>query len=241
LRSPLTAIKMNLDLLASSKTIPKAAQHRFASNAQFAADKMMGLINDMLMLAQLEESQLALSTAPIDLFALLSQCTLPFQINAQRYNISLSTEICPDLPPVYADHTMLVRVLDNLISNALHHTPRKGRVTVSAELKNKMVRVSVKDSGHGIPADQLDAIFEKFAQIYDPEQQRTNRGTGLGLTFCKLAVEAHGGRIWATSALGSGSDFIFTLPIMDSAETHLPQQIADSKPAPKALKHAFSR
>jgi len=98
-----------------------------------------------------------------------------------------------------------------LLSNAIKHTPLGGTITLAARRQGDGVQVSVADNGIGIPLEYQQRIFEKFAQAQLLGRER--RGTGLGLTFCKMAVEAHGGRIWVESQVGEGSTFLFTLPV----------------------------
>ena len=115
------------------------------------------------------------------------------------------------LPLARADRDRVNQVLDNLIGNAIKFSPNGGCVTVRLSATDGMVQVSVSDSGIGIPADQLDRIFERFYQV-DGSATRKFGGAGLGLTIVKRIVEAHGGRIWAESQVGHGSTFSFTLP-----------------------------
>ena len=113
-----------------------------------------------------------------------------------------------------ADRDLVHRVLANLLTNALKHTPAKTEISIHVRLdkKARAFIVSVQDTGEGVPPDFKERIFEKFSQA---EAKRRNHrvGSGLGLTFCKLAVEAHGGKIWVESEPGQGSEFFFTLPL----------------------------
>jgi signal transduction histidine kinase len=120
------------------------------------------------------------------------------------------------LPPLYADQGKILRVVANLVDNALKYSPSGGQVTLSAEPgQEKMIVVRVRDNGPGVPEEFRQKIFERFSQI--PGVRGRRRGTGLGLTFCKLAVEAHSGQIWVESNPTGGSDFIFTLPVFDAS------------------------
>ncbi len=116
---------------------------------------------------------------------------------------------------------MLRRTLVNLLGNAVKFTPPHGRVEVRAYPAPGEVRISVMDTGEGIPTAAFGRIFEKFGQVAERREGRVN-STGLGLTFCKLAVEAHGGRIWVESELGSGSTFTFALPLQPQPAEHAP-------------------
>jgi NtrC-family two-component system sensor histidine kinase KinB len=104
-------------------------------------------------------------------------------------------------------------VVDNLVSNAFKYTDRGGHIKVMVEHAEDTLLVHVRDDGQGIPDDYHDRIFEKFVQVTDDSGAPLRKGTGLGLAFCRLAVEAHGGRIWVVSVPGQGSTFSFTLPL----------------------------
>ena len=116
------------------------------------------------------------------------------------------------LPPVRADYNALMRIVGNLLDNAIKFTPSSGHITVNARRVPDGVQFSVIDTGYGIPIEQRERVFEKFAQAgIRAEGQRA--GVGLGLTFCKLAIEAHHGRIWVESTEGGGTTFNFILPV----------------------------
>jgi signal transduction histidine kinase len=134
-----------------------------------------------------------------------------------------------ELPPIHADHKLIQRVLSNLLGNAIKATPPGGTITIDAlPTPPGAVTVRVHDTGQGIPPDQLARIFEKFAQVELERGSGRATGTGLGLTFCKMAIEAHGGRLWVESQLGEGSTFSFTLSAMPA---ELPP-VATVAPAP---------
>jgi len=122
----------------------------------------------------------------------------------------IGRQVPPGLPLFEADPELLRRVFANLVSNAVKHTRRGGRVEVSAQPRAGEVLVAVRDNGEGIPAEDLGRIFNPFEQSRVTVHDRFD--TGLGLTFCKLAIERHGGRIWVESVRGEGSQFYFTLP-----------------------------
>jgi signal transduction histidine kinase len=111
---------------------------------------------------------------------------------------------------VFCDFEIIRRVIENLVGNAIKFTPATGEVRISISTENGTTRVSVADNGPGIPAEYHEKIFQKFGQA---QSQNKNFGIGLGLTFCKLAVEAHGGCLGVQSEIGQGSTFWFTLPL----------------------------
>jgi signal transduction histidine kinase len=124
----------------------------------------------------------------------------------------LSLDASESLPKLFADKDLIKRVIANLINNAVKYTPPKGSINVSIQFDggSNNFKIQVKDTGDGIPKDYLGKIFDKFVQVESNKKAKTGRG--LGLTFCKMTVEAHGGKIWVESELGNGSAFIFTLP-----------------------------
>jgi signal transduction histidine kinase len=129
------------------------------------------------------------------------------------------------LPPVRADHDCLRQVLTNLLSNAIKFSPKGGLITVEATVEEPYMRVSVRDQGLGIPREALPRLFSKFFRV-DNHETRSIGGTGLGLALIKKIIEAHGGRVWAESEVGSGSTFFFTLPITEFAEAPTSWKIA---------------
>jgi signal transduction histidine kinase len=152
-----------------------------------------------------------LELAPVELAPIAKATLKSFESSAHTDNIALVAETSPDLPLVLADAGTVQRVLSNLVDNALKFTPAQGRVAIGTRVAEGMMQVWVADSGPGIPYDVRAHLFEKFTQIKGRTGKR--RGTGLGLAFCKLAMEAHGGRIWVECPPEGGSMFIFTLPL----------------------------
>jgi signal transduction histidine kinase len=173
------------------------------------------LIEDMVNLRHLEVGETAPQRSTVKLQELIwnvcSDCDSLATAKGQKISFQL-----PSAPlNVSADRTQLTIVLNNLLTNAIKFTPNDGRISVQAESRNNEVRVSVIDSGIGVPAADLERIFERFYQV-EPHLTRRHGGMGLGLAIAKELVELHGGRIWAESVEGKGSRFTFTLP-MESA------------------------
>ncbi len=175
------------------------------------AERLLELINLLLDVYKLEAGQATFELADTDVPRLVIESMRPFESAACSERIELVAQATPDVPIVQADQEALKRVLGNLIDNALKFTPKGGQVTVRAEARAEAIQVSVIDSGPGIPLDARGHIFEKFSQV--PGSQGKRRGTGLGLAFCRLAVEAHGGRIWVECPPEGGSAFIFSIPL----------------------------
>jgi two-component system phosphate regulon sensor histidine kinase PhoR len=129
---------------------------------------------------------------------------------AERMNIDVEVDIPEDIPPVLADSRRIQQVVMNLLHNALKFTPEGGHVTLKAEVVGPEVVISVKDTGVGIPADDVPRIFERF---YKADRARAEEGVGLGLSIAKHIIQGHGGRIWVESVEGRGSTFYFSLLI----------------------------
>jgi two-component system phosphate regulon sensor histidine kinase PhoR len=132
------------------------------------------------------------------------------QLQAERAGLSLRVECADDLPKIRIDSQRLEQVLVNLIHNAVKFTRSGGEVVLGAESSDGWVRFAVRDTGIGIPADDVTRIFERFYRV---DKSRTGSGTGLGLSIAKHIVEAHNGKIWAESIEGRGSTFYFSIPL----------------------------
>jgi signal transduction histidine kinase len=154
----------------------------------------------------------ALDLEMVSLPALIVGVAADQRPRAETVEVALEIEVPVDLPPIAADPARLERILANLIENALKYSPAGGQVTVSAWREGDSLMVAVSDVGPGIPPDQRERIFERFTQVRDDSKAR--RGFGLGLAYCRAAVEAHGGRIWVEDGEGGvGSRFVFSLPL----------------------------
>jgi NtrC-family two-component system sensor histidine kinase KinB len=161
---------------------------------------------------QPQDRILELKKERIDLAQLLKEREVQFAPLMHTENKTIESVISPGVPPVYIERGLIERVLNNLISNAVHHTTSGGRIKLTLDQWGDQVQLSVIDNGQGIPKEYQGKIFEKFVQI-ERRQARLRTGAGLGLTFCKMVVEAHGGHIRVESDEGKGSAFIFTVPV----------------------------
>jgi signal transduction histidine kinase len=215
LRNPLGIVRNVLQML--EMTLPEAvqAENRDLLNiGRSASDRMLRLVNALLGAARLEEGAADLNLRPVRLGPLLKGVA-DQTLRTLVVDIAMNVEVPPNLPPVPADAEQIERVVYNLVDNAVKHTPPGGSIVLAAERSSDAVRVSVTDTGRGIPPAARERIFERFAQVKGDVKAR--RGYGLGLRFCKLAVEAHGGRIWVEPGQGGrGSCFVFTLPLAPS-------------------------
>ena len=174
------------------------------------------LVEDLRLLALAEAGALTLSWQPDSLEDVLWRAVEPFRPRAEAKGVALFLEIPPWLPLVRMDRTRIAQVVANLVENAIVHTQEGGRVTVSAEMiapvGQAMARVTVADTGEGLPPEALPLVFERFHRV-DRSRTRSTGGVGLGLTIAKQLVEAHGGAISAESVQGQGSQFVFELPV----------------------------
>jgi two-component system sensor histidine kinase GlrK len=159
----------------------------------------------------MEAGMLSLKREKFDIGSLILKAVSGMEPLAMTKNIGISWQVPQALPQVSADEERLLQALRNLIGNAVKFTPEGGRIVITARPCDGGVEVSVADSGHGIPPEDLEVIFDKFRQSAMTNFS-TIKGTGLGLAIVKHIITAHGGRIWATSEAGRGSIFTFQLP-----------------------------
>lgn len=211
LRTPLHTIIGFAELLGEENEGPlNDKQKRFLRHIQEDSDHLLGLINDVLDLSKIEAGGMSLRIEDVALDAAIAEAMNAIRPRAAMKSLSLeSYNIFAGL--VAVDPMRLKEVFYNLLSNAVKFTPEGGKITVQTKDEGQFVRVTVADSGIGIPADQLEQVFEKFYQVgYATSGVR--EGTGLGLAICKRLIEMHGGKIWIESDPGSGSRFHFTVP-----------------------------
>jgi signal transduction histidine kinase len=216
LRTPLAAIKNAVQLMLQGKTGEiNENQGKFLSMAERNINRLTSILNSLLDLSRIESGKIGMKFDELDLRGSIEFILSSLKPQADGKSIRLSMEIPEKLPSVYGDREKVEQILTNLVGNAIKFTPEGGEISVSAkpfENEEDMVAISVRDSGIGIPEDQLDRIFEKFHQVED-SLRRSITGTGLGLAITKGLVETQHGRIWAESEIGKGSTFSFTLPM----------------------------
>lgn len=178
-----------------------------------SSDSLLQLIEAILDINKLEagEMQLDLELQKIDVVISRVLDTLSSRI--EQANLSVISNIPDDLPLVDIDQQTIERVFNNLLDNAIRHTPEGGVIHVQVSKQDTHLRVLVEDSGRGIEPDMREKIFERFMQSDRSQRYRGSKGSGLGLTFCRLAVDAHGGRIWVEEGVRGGAAFYFTLPL----------------------------
>ncbi|MEG4147534.1 ATP-binding protein [Microcoleus sp. Pol12B5] len=223
LRTPLNGIIGIAESLIDGATgqLPESTNFNLALITS-SGKRLSSLINDLLDFSQLKHKKLELQIKSIGLREIVSVILTLSQPLVGKKNLQLINSVAPELPPIAADENRLQQILYNLIGNAIKFT-ESGRVEISAELVtgkaqsplNSQLAITVSDTGIGIPEDKLERIFESFEQA-DGSTAREYGGTGLGLTVAQQLVELHGGKIWVSSTVGVGSQFIFTLPLSES-------------------------
>lgn len=216
LRNPLSSVSVALKMI--EMVMPAAVlevNRELLDIAHSACDRMQRLVDSLLEVARMEAGESYLTVSEIDLRAVISDVLSrisPFHKKAMQ----VETIIPNGLPRVPADLDKIDRVLTNLVDNALKFTQTGGKVIVRVETHGRHIRVHIEDNGPGIPEEDRQRIFERFSQI-KPQlagEKRKRRGFGLGLAYCRLAIEAHGGNIWVEEGEGEvGSRFTFSLPL----------------------------
>jgi len=218
LRSPVSAIISGLQLieLAIQEGDPPDLLLRSSRASLASATKLLNLIGALLDIQKLETGQLELQLQPVAPPSLVREVVDILRPLAEMSGVSLEIDAPEDTPPVQGDPEHLRRVLTNLVDNALKFVAEAGRVRVSVAPDGGFVRFSVADNGPGIPPEYRERIFGRYVQV--PGRVARRRGTGLGLAYCRMIVEMHGGKIWVESSPLGGSDFIYTLPVAEARE-----------------------
>jgi two-component system sensor histidine kinase/response regulator len=215
LKSPLTSVLAALEMVLDGDFgAVSEAQRRALGDAEGKAEDLLALIEDLLEVARIEETSIQLDVQPIAPAALLTEILHEWEMRLAQEEARATMDVADDAPVFHADKGLVKRVFSNLIQNALTHSPRNVTIALRARHDGATdgVLFTVADNGPGIPKEYHEIIFRKFEQAKTPSAPRV-RSSGLGLAFCKLAVEAHGGRIWVQSAEGKGSQFHFTFPV----------------------------
>jgi signal transduction histidine kinase len=211
LRTPLTSIRVLLEALADGVVDDPTTVQRYLQTAQRHIRSLSVLIDDLFEMAELDAGGLGLEQHPNSISDLISDTLKSFSAVAAQQDVTLEGSVEPGIDPVCMDAGKIGRVLANLVTNALHHTPASGTVQISAFGVTEGVQVEVRDTGEGINPRDLPHIFDQFYRG-EKSRSRDTGGSGLGLAIAKGIVEAHGGRVGVESAPGKGTRFFFTLP-----------------------------
>ena len=211
LRNPLTAVSLSLTILGSELKVD--ADHRLSQilkGGQNSTERMLNLVNAILDISQLESGRMPVNLEAVSMSELIASTLTTQAALAEEKNIETHSHIAPGIL-AWADEGLIGRVLQNLVGNALKFTPQDGKILIIASEKSTTseprLYVSVQNSGPPIPAELQERLFQKFTT-----GRQKQRGSGLGLAFCRMALEAHGEQIWLERSDESGTIFTFTLP-----------------------------
>ncbi|MGD8848173.1 MAG: ATP-binding protein [Anaerolineales bacterium] len=218
LRSPLSAILNSMELLKMQ--LEGQDQSPILQQALAISDRsvhqMLGLVNALLDLSKLESGQFVLAANEINFHELIPHLIDTFLPEAEQAGVILDYHVDPEIGEMTLDEEKIFRVLSNLVDNALKFTPAGGKITLDMKRMDDQLFIDVRDTGPGVPSEYREQIFDLYAQVPGTEGRR--RGTGLGLAFCKLAIEAHQGEIWVEDNPGGGSRFRIRLPVNNKAK-----------------------
>ncbi|MCX5711200.1 MAG: ATP-binding protein [Candidatus Omnitrophica bacterium] len=212
LRTPLTSIKGYAAILLTGKLgdLPKDIRERL-DKINRHSDELVHMVNDLLDIARIESGKVAMRKESLNLKSITEKISDLLSVQLKEKHIALIIDTADNAASISADRSQFERVFINLLSNAIKFTPEKGKITVTSHKTDAGVQVDVTDTGCGIPEAALSAIFEEFYRVDNAINQEV-KGTGLGLSLVKHIIEAHGGKIWVKSKVGTGSTFSFTIP-----------------------------
>ncbi len=217
LRTPLAAIKAIVDTLRDGAIDDKEAAMNFLNRLDVEVDGMTQMVAELTELSRIETGRIKLKLEPVNINSLIEEVAARLSPQAERQQVSLSTELASDLPLVQADKERIQQVIVNIVHNAIKFTPSGGRVAISTKHSGESVMAQVSDTGIGISKDDLPHIFERF---FKADKSRSTSGTGLGLAIAKHIVQTHGGSIWVESEEGKGSTFSFSLPLRPNPQSN---------------------
>jgi two-component system CheB/CheR fusion protein len=215
MRSPLTVISNSLDMimLAEDNEMVAKSVPVLLDGARSAVRRIVGMIEDLLHVSKFEAGEMRPMFRIINTQNLLREKEQAFLSYGDKEQKRFALHMEDGLPNITADEDLIERVLDNLIYNAFKYTEVGGHIRVNVRIQDDALLIEVQDDGQGIPPEFHERIFDKFVQVTSSEGEPLRKGTGLGLAFCRLAIEAHGGEIWVESEPNKGSIFSFTLPL----------------------------
>jgi signal transduction histidine kinase len=211
LRTPLASIRVIIEALADDVVEDPTTIKRYLLTAQQQVDSLSVLLDDLFEMAQIDAGGLKLDRHPNSISDLISDTIEAFSVMAKRQGVTLKGNALPEADPVVIDAQKIGRVLNNLLTNALRHTPAGGVIEITTLSKPECVQVEVRDTGEGIDAEDLPHIFERFYRG-EKSRSRATGGAGLGLAIAAGIVESHGGQIGVESHVGEGTRVWLTLP-----------------------------
>jgi len=206
--TPLTSIRGYLETLSIPNAVPDAAtRDRYVQIVSSETERLESIVGDLLDLARLEGGGIALHRETVPVAWLFDRVAERHDAALRERGVELTREVAPDAQEVDGDARRLEQVLQNLVANASRHTPTGGRITLTSRLADGRVVVAVTDTGTGIAPEHLPFVFDRFYKADAARAQEGTPGSGLGLSIVKAIVEAHGGRVTASSPSGSGARF----------------------------------
>lgn len=211
LRTPLASLKSLVETIQETAANDQKATGKFLEMMNREIDNLTQMVQELLELSRIESGKVPLDRKPASPPAIIQRAEERMHMQAERAKLKIFKHCANDLPDVLVDINRLEQVFVNLIHNAIKFTAPGGIITLGAEQKENSIVFSISDTGTGIPPRDLERIFERF---YKVDRARAEQGTGLGLSIARHLVEAHGGKIWAESALSKGSTFSFSIPIL---------------------------
>ncbi|MFW6125725.1 MAG: ATP-binding protein [Chloroflexota bacterium] len=210
LRTPLASIRALAETLREGAVADLAVADGFLQRIELEVDRLGEMVEELNQLSRIESGEVTFDMRSVQVANVILQAVERVRPQLDRAELTLATDVPLSLPEALADQHQIENVLLNLLHNAVKFTPPGGRITLFARLEDDTIAISVRDTGTGIPSEDLPHIFERF---YKADKARAKAGTGLGLAIAKHIVRGHGGQIWAESAEGEGSTFTFTLPV----------------------------
>lgn len=212
LRTPVSIIQGTVERMVEARDQGRPVDRFSVDVIQHEARMLTRLIDDLFTLAKLEEHSLRLDRVAMSVPGVVDEAVMGMRELAwSQQKVTVESLVNPDIPPIYADPTRVRQVINNLLYNALRHTPEGGLIVVQAVQRGSLVEIAISDTGRGIPPDVLPNVFTRYYQA--ERSKRTTGGSGLGLSIVKQIVEEHGGSIVVESQLGQGTTFRFSLPV----------------------------
>ena len=219
LRTPLASLKALSETLQGGALKDPKVSKKFLQQMDEEIDNLNQMVMELLELAKIESGKVPIEKKMYSVEEIIHRPIERMRLQAERSGLSIESRMEGELPKVQVDLPRIQQVLINLIHNAIKFTPPGGKISIVVCRENDQILFKIADSGIGIPANELERIFERF---YKSDRSRSGGGTGLGLSISKHIIEAHGGKIWAQSDPGNGSEFCFSIPaVNDASSTHI--------------------
>lgn len=217
LRTPLATVKSYVETLLDGASEEPEVRNRFLNVLALETDRMVTMVKDLLVLSQMDASEANWQKSEVDLKELINEAVEQLKQKVRNHLPIINVRIAPDCYSVLVDRDKVMRVFSNLLNNAVKYTPPGGDINISAEAEGEQVRISIADTGSGIPESELPRVFERFYRV-EKTRSRDFGGIGLGLSIARKVVESHGGSIWIESKPETGTKVFFTLPRPGSRE-----------------------